>query len=185
MSVRQGVVNEATVAAMPAQEPLLGAREVAALLGVKPRTVTQWGYRNLLPEPDLVVNSNRIWKRVTVLRWAGDSGRLADPDLRVEYKTRFKVEPVPYREGGRIPEPPKRRRTTPLTDAEKPRKRGLIVEIPKTKAKAKPTAAAAKAAKAAATKKAPASTGRLRSSTDTPQPTPAPKRKPRPKATKT
>lgn len=87
-------------------DPLLGVREVADFLDVKPRTVNQWVFRRLLPEPDVALHATSLWKRSTILRWAGDTGRLSRSVLRVEYEIRWKVEPVPYRRGGRIPEPP-------------------------------------------------------------------------------
>ena len=87
-------------------DPLLGVREVADFLVVKPRTVNQWVFRGLLPEPDVALHATRLWKRSTILRWAGDTGRLSCSVLCAEYEMRWRVEPVPYRRGGRIPEPP-------------------------------------------------------------------------------
>ena len=68
------------------QDPHLGAAEVARFLDVKPRTVAQWGVRRRLPEPDLVLHATDLWKRSTILRWAGDTGRLSNPALRAEYE---------------------------------------------------------------------------------------------------
>lgn len=87
------------------RDPHLSAQEVADLLGVKPRTVAQWVFRRRLPEPDAAVHAKSLWKRSTILRWAGDTGRLASPALRAEYAQRWQVEPVRHRKGGRIPEP--------------------------------------------------------------------------------
>lgn len=94
------------VTAKACAHPLFGVREVAAFLDVKPRTVNQWVFRRLLPDPDVALHATRLWKRSTLLRWAGDTGRLSRSVLRAEYEMRWKVEPVPYRRGGRIPEPP-------------------------------------------------------------------------------
>lgn len=84
----------------------LGVSEVADFLQVKPRTVNQWGFRRLLPDPDVMLHATSLWKRGTILRWAGDTGRLSSPALRAEYEMRWAVRPIPYRRGGRIPEPP-------------------------------------------------------------------------------
>lgn len=90
-----------------AGDPYLGGREVAAFLNVRPRTVNQWRFRRRLPEADLVLRATNLWRRSTILRWAGDTGRLRAPALRAEYEKRWEIEPLPYRQGGRIPEPPK------------------------------------------------------------------------------
>lgn len=83
----------------------LGTHEVAEFLGVKPRTVSQWRSRRRLPEPDLVLNATNLWRRSTILRWAGDTGRLSSTALRAEYERLWKVAAVPYRKGGPIPDP--------------------------------------------------------------------------------
>lgn len=93
--------------AASALDPYLGAREVAELLNVRPRTVHQWRFRRRLPESDVVLHATNLWRRSTILRWAGDTGRLRAPALRAEYEKRWETEPLPYRQGGRIPEPPK------------------------------------------------------------------------------
>lgn len=53
----------------------MGMAEVAALMGVKLRTVHQWRFRGVLPSPDFIVNDGPAWKRLTILKWAEDTGR--------------------------------------------------------------------------------------------------------------
>ena len=58
---------------------VLGVSELAAFLGVQRSTVHVWGYRKQLPEPDYVeVNGFRAWRRLTIIRWAAQTGRLPE-----------------------------------------------------------------------------------------------------------
>lgn len=85
----------------------VGVIEIAKMLGVQDRTVHQWLRRRLLPEADFgVVNGSRVWKRATILKWAGETGRLRSDDLQAEYRRRFRKNPQPVRNGGRLPVPP-------------------------------------------------------------------------------
>lgn len=54
---------------------VVGMAEVAALMGVKLRTVHQWRFRGVLPAPDFVVNQGPAWKTTTILKWAESTGR--------------------------------------------------------------------------------------------------------------
>lgn len=56
---------------------MLGAREVADLLGVKPQTVHMWAYRGLMPEREATVSGQPAWFRSTIEAWARANGRLA------------------------------------------------------------------------------------------------------------
>ena len=55
---------------------LLGITEISELLEVAPATVTKWGQRGLLPEPDVELSIGRIWKGSTIVKWARETGRL-------------------------------------------------------------------------------------------------------------
>ncbi len=92
-------------------EPPVGVIEIAKLLDVQDRTVHQWLRRDLLPPADFgIVNGSRVWKRATILKWAGQTGRLRNEDLVVEYRRRWRKDPVPARKGGRLPKPPSKRK---------------------------------------------------------------------------
>lgn len=84
----------------------VGKIEVAARLGVQERTAHMWQFRGLLPDPEFTVNGLPAWSWLTVLRWAGDGGRLGTDELRDEYRRTFKREPAPQRTAGRPPKPP-------------------------------------------------------------------------------
>lgn len=114
------VARSATLRFM-ATEPV-GVLEVAAMLGVKDRTVHQWINRGLMPKAKWAsINGSRAWERQVILEWAGQTGRIRESDLlteegaealREEYRKVFKADPVAPRMGGRRqePPPPKRRR---------------------------------------------------------------------------
>lgn len=144
------VAGSATV---PDVETPMGTLEVAELLGVKDRTVHQWLRRNLMPEEDFPrVNGSRAWKRSTILRWAGRTGRLAAEakDLRAEYLARWGADAIAPRAGGRLATDGAKRRRTPAEKAAAPVKRAGA------KAPAKKKAAAKHPVKKAPSKKAPA-----------------------------
>lgn len=93
----------------------IGAQEIADLLDVQDRTVHQWIRRGLMPPPKWqTVNGSRAWDRRDVLKWAGQTGRLTDPDLIAEYVAAVGAEPRPLRKGGRLPPDavPRRRRAS-------------------------------------------------------------------------
>ncbi len=54
---------------------LVGALEIAALLGVRPETVHTWRYRRLLPEPLATVSGTPVWREDTIVEWARETGR--------------------------------------------------------------------------------------------------------------
>lgn len=56
---------------------ILGVSELSDFLGVKPSTVHVWGYRKSLPDPDFdPVNGYKAWRRLTIVKWAAETGRL-------------------------------------------------------------------------------------------------------------
>lgn len=55
---------------------IVGVREIADLLGVKPETPKAWRVRGLLPEPDGWVSGRPAWRRSTILKWAEQTGRM-------------------------------------------------------------------------------------------------------------
>lgn len=81
-------------------EPV-GVLEVAVRLGVKDRTVHQWLNRGLMPPADFgVVNGSRAWNWLTILGWAGVSGRLHGDVLRGEFRSVFGQDAEAERWGG-------------------------------------------------------------------------------------
>lgn len=98
----------ATVTAMVrspavADDPILGYGEIADMLHVKTRTVTQWGFRGLLPPPDQLISRMPTWRRSTILLWADSQGRLRHVDSRKLFKRLFDREAREPRVGGRLP----------------------------------------------------------------------------------
>jgi predicted DNA-binding transcriptional regulator AlpA len=49
---------------------LVGVPEIAEMLGVSRPSVWRYVRRDDFPEPDAQVSGKRLWKRVTVERWA-------------------------------------------------------------------------------------------------------------------
>jgi predicted DNA-binding transcriptional regulator AlpA len=49
---------------------LVGVPEIAEMLGVSRPSVWRYVRRDDFPEPDMQVSGKRLWKRVTVERWA-------------------------------------------------------------------------------------------------------------------
>lgn len=80
----------------------LGFLEIASLLGVKPATVNMWRWKGLLPPADHVsVNGSPAWDLVSVLGWAGETGRvLRSEGAVVLYREVFGCEPPPVVAGG-------------------------------------------------------------------------------------
>jgi hypothetical protein len=90
-----------TTSRTPRTDPV-GVTEIADRLDVRPRTVHMWIYRSRVPPPEFTtVNGSRAWEWRTILRWAGDTGRLRTPDMVAEYERRFRRRPQPPTRGGR------------------------------------------------------------------------------------
>lgn len=54
---------------MRTPEPLLTAREVAALLGLHPGTITSYRARHQMPEPDVTYGRTPLWRLSTIRTW--------------------------------------------------------------------------------------------------------------------
>jgi len=56
----------------------LSIYEVANLLNFKESTVSSWRQRHQMPKPDKMVSGGKtpLWKKKTILDWAGQTGRL-------------------------------------------------------------------------------------------------------------
>lgn len=75
---------------------VLGVTELPEFLGVERTTVHVWGYRKTLPNPDYPsVNGVRAWRRLTIVRWAAQTGRL--PDWLREEGAKFEPKDGPKR----------------------------------------------------------------------------------------
>lgn len=59
----------------------VGAVEVAARLGVKPRTVHTWRQRNLMPAPRWTVSGQPAWEWAEIETWAKRTDRLRQEDI--------------------------------------------------------------------------------------------------------
>ena len=53
-------------------EELLGSREVAELVGLKPETIWVYTSRGMLPEPDQETARQKLWRQDTIIRWASE-----------------------------------------------------------------------------------------------------------------
>jgi uncharacterized protein YjcR len=62
---------------------IIGAEDIAAMLGVQLQTVHRWRTRaremgaDALPEPEWVIGGTPIWQRGTIVRWARKTQRLS------------------------------------------------------------------------------------------------------------
>lgn len=54
---------------------IVTTKDIAERLGVKHNTVFQWGWRGLLPAPDLKTDPP-LWRWSTIKQWAYDTGRI-------------------------------------------------------------------------------------------------------------
>ncbi|MGH7748265.1 MAG: hypothetical protein ACREQ5_26440 [Candidatus Dormibacteria bacterium] len=66
---------------MPKFDDIVGEREIADMLGVKPVTVRIWRMRTRegqldFPEPSAVVSGQELWARAVIIKWAYRTGRL-------------------------------------------------------------------------------------------------------------
>lgn len=81
----------------------VGYAEIGELLLMEPVTVRQWKWKGQMPEPDFPsVHGMPAWERDTIIRWAGELGKLRTDELQDEYRALTGAEPVPYRKGGRL-----------------------------------------------------------------------------------
>lgn len=55
---------------------VVGLREIAQRLGVKPQTAAAWRVRGLLPPEEGTVSGAPCWRWTTIERWAAVTGRL-------------------------------------------------------------------------------------------------------------
>ena len=56
---------------------IVGSREIATLLEVKPGTVRQWRKRDIgFPEPSQVLATGPVWLEADIVKWARRTGRL-------------------------------------------------------------------------------------------------------------
>lgn len=77
VAAKQKVVTPSNEEIRTAQ--VLGVSELCEFLGVERSTVHVWGYRKQLPPPDYdSVNGFRAWRRLTIVKWAAQTGRLPD-----------------------------------------------------------------------------------------------------------
>lgn len=61
---------------MTAPLKVVGAAEVAHLLGIHPMTVGKWRRSGKLPDPDALLACGPIWRRTTITTWALATGRV-------------------------------------------------------------------------------------------------------------
>lgn len=55
---------------------IVGLKEIAERLGVKPQTAAAWRHRNLLPAPEGIVSGAPAWQWQTIEQWAIRTGRV-------------------------------------------------------------------------------------------------------------
>lgn len=82
---------------------VLGRVEIADLLEVDKRTPHAWYQRGLLPAPDHAeVNGGPAWDRVTILKWAYDTGRWPEGLSSIEELGDVALMGTPGKRGGRL-----------------------------------------------------------------------------------
>lgn len=71
---------------MDGAEYLVGAAEIAEMLGVDGNTINQWKSRHSdFPKPIRVLKAASVWDVREIQRWATETGRLKNsPDLKAE-----------------------------------------------------------------------------------------------------
>lgn len=57
---------------------LVGSAEIGRLLGVSRQRVQQLVSRPDFPEPEVVLDMGKVWRKADVLAWAKAHGRLSD-----------------------------------------------------------------------------------------------------------
>jgi len=60
---------------------LVGAAEIGRMLGVSRQRVQQLIKRDDFPEPDVVLEMGKVWKRAEVEAWAREHGRAIADDV--------------------------------------------------------------------------------------------------------
>jgi hypothetical protein len=63
---------------------LVGAAEIGRMLGVSRQRVQQLAGREDFPEPDVVLEMGKVWKRADIVKWARDRGRPVAADEPAE-----------------------------------------------------------------------------------------------------
>jgi len=51
---------------------MIGPEEIAAMLGVDPKTVNRWGGKNGFPQPTRTPGNHRRWHRADILAYISD-----------------------------------------------------------------------------------------------------------------
>jgi hypothetical protein len=60
------------------RERICGPGEVAAIAGVRHRTVVVWRNRGIMPDPDAVISGVPLWREKRIVEWLRTTGRLSD-----------------------------------------------------------------------------------------------------------
>jgi predicted DNA-binding transcriptional regulator AlpA len=63
---------------------LVGAQEIAEMLGISRQRLTQLASRADFPEPVAELAQGRVWETAAIREWARKTGRLADEDDKPE-----------------------------------------------------------------------------------------------------
>lgn len=59
---------------------IVGASELAKMLGVPRGQIYVWKNRGKLPEPDVVLAAGPVWRRSTIERWMKQQNRGGDSE---------------------------------------------------------------------------------------------------------
>ncbi|HCB06273.1 MAG TPA: DNA-binding protein [Nocardioides sp.] len=57
---------------------LVGATEIAEMLGISTQRVSQLAVKETFPVPVAVLAAGRVWLRTDVEKWARETGRLSE-----------------------------------------------------------------------------------------------------------
>ncbi len=57
-------------------DTIVGLKEIAARLRVKPKTPQRWKARGLLPDPLAIPGGRPVWRWGVIENWAYETGRL-------------------------------------------------------------------------------------------------------------
>lgn len=95
--------DAATVDAVNSEPDRVDVHEIAARLGVGVKTIHVWrSTRRIMPEPDYDTAEGHLWDWETILRWAGDTGRLRSVERIDEYRKLTGHDPIAPRKGGPV-----------------------------------------------------------------------------------